>query len=323
MMALGKTCVTKKLLFLLCVGSVLSLLVLKTVFLSTFQQTSQWHLPSRQSTISGVARSVQSSSTESACQNSHRHIDQLSADDKKMLFHQVIVNDKYKFMYCAVPKVACSNWKRIIRVLNGEWDSINSGKLEHYEGFMHLSNYTTEEIEYRLKHYYKFMFVRYPISRLLSAYKDKFGRQKSTFQDRYAAKIVRKYRPGWPIPTNVSDIHITFNEFVKFVLDTPIRRMDQHWRPMTDICQPCLVNYSFIGSFENLYNDAQEVFKDLGVQDIVSFPPRQSFYNGTSSNVIQDYFSKLPDDDYRRLVTRYARDFTSFAYPFPDVLDGS
>ena len=33
--------------------------------------------------------------------------------------------------------------------------------------------YTAEEMRHRLKHYYKYMFTRHPLDRVLSAYKDK------------------------------------------------------------------------------------------------------------------------------------------------------
>ncbi|XP_002732245.2 carbohydrate sulfotransferase 14-like [Saccoglossus kowalevskii] len=256
------------------------------------------------------------------CKNdkTHQRLKTLPANERNVLTRQIIVNDQYRFLYCAVPKVACSNWKRVIRVLNGQWEKVDMGrKMDHRKGFRFLANYSDDEIEYRLKHYYKFMFVRNPITRLLSAYRDKFTRTKVSFIERYGKKIAKKYRPLWEVTGNSSDIKITFGEFVKYLIDTPTSLMDQHWRPMFEICQPCAVNYSFIGSIENLHNDVQTIFKDLSVQDLVQFPNIQTYYNVTTSSIIQEELAKISDEDLRQLISKYALDFATFAYSAPKL----
>lgn len=46
--------------------------------------------------------------------------------------------------------------------------------------FRRLDNYTSEEIRYRLDNFMKFMFVRHPFERLLSAYRNKFNQNYSS-----------------------------------------------------------------------------------------------------------------------------------------------
>ena len=72
--------------------------------------------------------------------------------------------------------------------------SINSTEAHKLDVFKRLDSYTEEEIRYRLDHYLKFMFVRQPFERALSAYRDKVNPGNKYFQEVYGRKIVRMYR---------------------------------------------------------------------------------------------------------------------------------
>ena len=65
--------------------------------------------------------------------------------------------------------------------------------LDHGKGFTYLTKYTTPEIKWRLKTYFKFMFVRNPVKRVLSAYRDKFNIGEEKFYTRFGRKIMSKY----------------------------------------------------------------------------------------------------------------------------------
>ena len=64
--------------------------------------------------------------------------------------------------------------------------------MDHATGFTYLSEYSPEEINLKLKTYFKFMFVRNPTERALSVYRNKFN-EIETFYKLYGKKINSLY----------------------------------------------------------------------------------------------------------------------------------
>lgn len=243
----------------------------------------------------------------------------LSPLQRKTLLQHVLVNDRYRFLYCYVPKVACSNWKRVLKVLSGALESVDASvKMNHQSDLLFLSSLKPEEIRYRLKHYFKFMFVREPTERLLSAYRNKFGEIKS-YQKRYGVEIVKRYRKGASREAPVKGDDVTFAEFVRYLLDEDVERMNEHWMPMYNLCQPCAVSYDFIGSHEHLESDAEMVLRRVGAPPHVRFPARQGWYKPVTAETLLYYVCSLPQKLLRELLPKYILDFSLFAYSLPNT----
>ena len=136
----------------------------------------------------------------------------------------ILVSNRYKTLFCFVPKVACGNWKRIfLQVLNGQFNTTAeiSGSTAHDSGLLDtLDKYSTEEIEHKLQTDKKIVFVREPLERLLSAYRNKFtASYHKRFRQRYAKEMIKRYRN-----------HVTLNEFVKYLIHLrPKDKFDIHW----------------------------------------------------------------------------------------------
>jgi len=98
-------------------------------------------------------------------------------------WNKFFISDRLQYVYCSVPKAACTSWiltllkltgkdlSRITSVYDVHDKRVTDKILErevHYEGNGQGSN----EIM-RLKNYFKFTMVREPLDRLISAYRDK------------------------------------------------------------------------------------------------------------------------------------------------------
>uniref|UniRef100_A0A8C2ZSL7 Carbohydrate sulfotransferase n=1 Tax=Cyclopterus lumpus TaxID=8103 RepID=A0A8C2ZSL7_CYCLU len=238
----------------------------------------------------------------------------LSPLQRKTLLQHVLVNDRYRFLYCYVPKVACSNWKRVLKVLNGALESVDvSIKMDHRNDLQFLSSLKPEEIRHRLKHYFKFMFVREPMERLLSAYRNKFGEIES-YQKKYGVEIVTRYRKG---PRQGRRRRRRRSS--RYLLDEDAERMNEHWMPVYNLCQPCAVSYDFIGSYERLEDDSEFVLRRVGAPAAVRFPERQTWYKPVTAETLHYYLCGLPQKLLRELLPKYILDFSLFAYALPNT----
>ncbi|KAI2567679.1 CHST11 isoform 3, partial [Pan troglodytes] len=97
----------------------------------------------------------------------------LTPNDLKHL----VVDEDHELIYCYVPKVACTNWKRLMMVLTGRGKYSDPMEIPANEAHVSanlktLNQYSIPEINHRLKSYMKFLFVREPFERLVSAYRN-------------------------------------------------------------------------------------------------------------------------------------------------------
>ncbi|KAG7189339.1 hypothetical protein KM043_016992 [Ampulex compressa] len=243
-------------------------------------------------------------------------------------FRNILVDDFHELLYCYVPKVACTNWKRVLMIATGKWAGndpleIPADQAHAMDSFQRLSNYTLPEIEKKLATYDKLIVVRHPMERLLSAYRNKFEakHEKSSiyFQTRFGRKIIKKYRPNATEESLLHGDDVTFREFVEFVTDDSENKIrNEHWRPVNELCHPCTVNYNLVSKYESLVEDATEVLERMGV-DSINFPARPTNSEPTS-NKLEKYYSTLSYKQLRKLVDLYRLDLRLFDYSLEDVL---
>lgn len=222
----------------------------------------------------------------------------------------VIVDDEHKLMYCSIPKVASTTFKRVLADLRG----LKQGIFVHRPSlWRRLREYDQDDRAFRLKTYFKFIFVREPLHRLLSAYKDKFIGKNRQFSNNIRKKIVKRLRPH-DFHQN-GDNNVSFTEFVQF----HSRHMNRnpHWRQYEKLCHPCVLNYDFIGHLETLQQDVQLLLKMARVDGRVTFPP---IHNATSLSDVLQYYSKVSSKYIARLGEIYSNDFEMFGYEFPGPL---
>lgn len=183
----------------------------------------------------------------------------------------------------------------------------------------------------RLKTYYKFMLVRNPLERLVSAYRNKIEghvsyRNQDKFPNILKVQILQQYRDselqfwkkanseGSNIRLNIS---VTFSDFVRHFIETGVMELNDHYRPSIDICHPCIAKYNFYGNFRNFSSDVAQLIKKLQTE------PR--FYRDKSlhsdgeqtSNLLASYYSQLAHRDRVRLLGKLYDDLLFYYTLYP------
>ncbi|XP_015123862.1 carbohydrate sulfotransferase 11 [Diachasma alloeum] len=242
-------------------------------------------------------------------------------------FRNILVDEAHELLYCYVPKVACTNWKRVLMIATGKWPGSDPleipANLTHAPGtFLRLSNFSMPEIEQKLATYDALIAVRHPLERLLSAYRNKLETRDETsskyFQTRFGRKIVKRYRKNATRESLRKGDDVTFGEFVDFITDDNNGTTNEHWRPVSELCLPCIVNYNLISKYETLVEDATEVLERIGT-GYISFPSKPTGREPTEKK-LEDYYSRLSFKQLRKLAEFYRIDLKLFDYSMEDVL---
>ena len=243
--------------------------------------------------------------------------------------------DEAKMLYCAVPKVACTRWKKVFYTLNhanGPFnetmirnltDGVNVHSIQAYN----LANMSTHDVIHRLRTYKKFIFVRHPFARSLSAYREKIEHKLSTLGRYWMYRVylyLFKHQINETPPTQLPYAYqAPFPAFLQFTSDPDYGsynfKGDQHWMPITELCFPCQIKYNYIGKLETMDMDAKFILNKLGapeLQSVVASADSQDTHDTNSSELITQfsYFRLLSVDDVKSFEKRYEKDFRYFEY---------
>jgi len=241
-----------------------------------------------------------------------------------------LINHDYHFIYCPIPKAACSSFKELMLKLEG--------KSESDEGMVHartleytLEIYPYEEALTLLKnnHYFKFTIVRNPWIRLVSGYLDKFVFYKTLDLSNFTKDVI-----DWVYQDQGQKADyqksITFEQFVKYLCSNPDRVLNSHWKPQYLFLGN--TDFDFIGRFESLVDDYQTIQAKTGIplelqwrnKTIKASQPIEQTLN--LSNLYPSEIKSLNSrPSYHQLYTpklvedirqRYQQDVERFAYDF-------
>ena len=236
------------------------------------------------------------------------------------LFHHIMVNEKFKVLFCFIPKVGCSNMKRIFLVMDGLYSSVETVNIKKMnQEIVRLEKFPQEKREYMLKNFYKFMFVRDPYERLASAYRNKWLNNKNIeLHANLGRRIIAKYRyNNTKEPQHGDDV--SFTEFVQYLTDNPPWDVNEHWMPYEDLCRPCNIQYDFIGSIDTLRRDVVHAMRQIHANETKYHMIKISGSPLTQSKKKSAGFLKeLPKKYFDKLLAYFKRDHELFDYPLPE-----
>ena len=147
-----------------------------------------------------------------------------------------------QIIYCSIPKTGCTNWKKtLVRSNTGkqvERKNVHKENFMNSYGLIRLNTFSPEEISKRLNTYFKFLVVRHPLERLLSAFRSKFGSPDKTdsFFARYLPHIRNQGRG--------KDADVSFTNFISYALFIYKITAQFYDKPLhTDVLPNAPINY--------------------------------------------------------------------------------
>ena len=190
-------------------------------------------------------------------------------------YHGWVVPE-YKCLCMTIPKAACTTVKVTLFHLAGNPVPAELNDVHGLDVGLFVGKYSTEEIIEMLTspEWVRFCFVRNPYDRLLSAYKSKIADTRDT-QYSWLQNAIWE-GSSYPDGVGRRSVTVTFAEFVHFLSDCggkvryefkPDAIYDGHFNAQTRIVRQDLIDYDFIGRFENFAVDFRAVLTRLGAPD--------------------------------------------------------
>ncbi|XP_013395694.1 carbohydrate sulfotransferase 11-like [Lingula anatina] len=205
------------------------------------------------------------------------------------------VDQKHKFLFCGVPKVAIMNWRVVLLQLSGKHLSAQSlmDIIQSSDSWEEDIPRIEGKLDGRHDGFLKVMFVRHPFERLLHD-------DEATFEN-FVKRVISSYDPRSRSLKTVPG-HI-------------------HWGEMYQLCDPCNVRYDIIGHYDTLTEDASNVLKLLGTN--VTFPSEEFIESyrkgnrhgyGNTQQMMAQALRKLSGEDRRTLSEIFKVDGRLFGF---------
>jgi len=240
---------------------------------------------------------------------------------KRINWLYVYWSKQHDLTWCKVPKAGSSTWTFNFLKLAG----VDPKSHQHKELRNHYPRQSSNAI---LKDTFRFMVVRHPFERILSAYRDKLEDLSRDIEARegyyytmYGKHIVAEYRDKSD-KNLTAKIEPTWREFVTYILNTPVTKFDEHWTPIWMLCTPCIIRYDAISKMETFSEDTQYVLQQAGLEDVLSVEWKHRTGTGGDSDTIVDYYSQLTQSEVAALFKKYQLDFELYGYdpePYFDI----
>ena len=233
-------------------------------------------------------------------------------------YRNFIYMEDQGFIFAYVPKVACTNWKSVLRCMAGHEDWLDN-KLAHDKvngGLRYLDLEGPDAELLSRPDIKKYTMVRDPYTRVLSAYLNKIEQRlppKPEGEGDHFDKIVRDI-DAFRRSVLGSDRYpsITFEVFLLWLRDSGSWfTKDEHWAPQTKLLRQPDVDFDIVGRFENLTEDAPQILKAMGCRQQFPSQAQLNFPPTAAESKVSYYFK----DGTRRLSEQVcSRDFEIFGY---------
>lgn len=236
-------------------------------------------------------------------------------------YRNFIYNEARGFIFAYVPKVACTNWKSLLRYMAGHEDWLDS-KLAHDKvngGLRYLDLDGPDAALLSNPEIRKYAMVRDPYSRTLSAYLNKVEHRlplkpKAKGENHFDLVLREIDRFRWEDLGEDAYPEITFEVFLHWLKESicPFTE-DEHWTTQSLLLRQPDVLFDIIGRFESLPEDSARILEAMGCSQ--RFPSQEDvrFLPTNAQSKLDRY---LTPETAALIEEIFAEDFAIFKFPY-------
>ncbi len=177
-----------------------------------------------------------------------------------------------------------------------------------------------------VKTYYKYTFIRHPLVRMVSAYKDKVEpplvHGSNLWTEQMKRHIVERFQADeynrWQQSGFSFLLQIPFHVYAQWLIETRDMYLNEHFGPVINSIYPCRVKYDFYGNFDQLVTDMRAIADKFHVpreyiQEHGYHRPGQE-----TQQRVQSYFSRLDKVMKQRVFQEFYRDLDFYYHLYPE-----
>uniref|UniRef100_A0AAG5DK75 Carbohydrate sulfotransferase n=1 Tax=Anopheles atroparvus TaxID=41427 RepID=A0AAG5DK75_ANOAO len=257
-------------------------------------------------------------------------------------FHNYFLQPRLGLLWCSISKVASTTWMYQFN----RWAGVSDEKLAYAASDLKAlarmyypvpTRADVEEIRRDPARYAKspvvrFMLVRDPIDRFVSAYEDLIVRPQSANYRNLRRFIFREvYGVDVPLEKNgnVTSLPVpSFSDFTEYVL-RKVKVLDPHWNSYYNLCDPCFLQPTVIVKLETYERDVAHLLQLLNLSSSSTgyhaedFATRRLNVNHNREQKTDDggkrastmaRLAELSGEQFERLYHRFELDFRLFQY---------
>ena len=201
----------------------------------------------------------------------------------------------------------------------------------------------TSEKLHQIKTYFKFMMIRNPLERLVSAYRDKIS-PPLKFMDRDRGKdlviksiywdpvdyfevhrrfILSKYHPDilrdWAKAGGSYQLSINFTTYIRWILDTEDSKLNEHFSSILFNAAPCRIRYHLYLNFKNYSREVRLLVKKLSTSlDYFSDHSTHGRPEDQTDYTLPHYYSMLSVSLKKKLFIRMNKELDFYYHLYPE-----
>ena len=240
------------------------------------------------------------------------------------IYKNIFVDDFHRVIVCLIYKSGSSSLRNWLGVHSPRWDGENPPEKDFSKhkplkqvGISRLVDFGKPgERDRRLQEYFKFVLVRHPFDRLVSAFVEKFTKPNQPYYPNLFRDVIRN-----TINVDVRRRSLTFTEFIHMI-NTHYRDRrfrNEHWTTYDEMCNPCGIQYDVIAKIETFEHDIAPFLARYNVTR--NGAGRDVLLNKNSARNPQnrllettEYFRNISESSQAALYRIYKKDFALFGY---------